>query len=91
MLFRSKHSLSLTLISTTDVAFNCTNSRSGAYKKKEGVALYIGPGAPGAQSETQLPFADAARLTASYTLMPTAETKGKYGPIIQEWDLRLVR
>lgn len=88
---RKKHSLSLTLISTTDVAFNCVNSRSGAYKKKEEVTLYIGTGAPGAQSETQLPFADAARLTASYTLMPTAETKGKYGPIIQEWDLRLVR
>ena len=63
------------------------NSRSGAYKKKEGIALYIGTGGPGVQ--TMLPFSDAARLTENYTLMPTADTKGKYGPIVQEWDLRL--
>jgi hypothetical protein len=37
------------------------------------------------------PFADAARLNAKYTLMPTAETKGQYGPIVQEWDLRWAR
>lgn len=85
-----KHALSLTLLSTKDIAFNCMHSRSGAYKKKQGVALYIGTGAPGMHYETQLPFSDAARLNASYTLMPTADTKGQYGPIIQEWDLRLV-
>ena len=33
---------------------------------------------------------DPARLAASYTLMPTAATKNT-GPIVQEWDLRLVR
>ncbi len=82
-----KYALSLTLLSTREVAFNCMHSRSGAYKKKQGVALYIGTGAPGVQ--TMLPFSDAARLTANYTLMPTAETKGQYGPIIQEWDLQL--
>ena len=38
-----------------------------------------------------MPFTDASRLMAKYTLMPTAETKGKYGPIIQEWDLKLAR
>ena len=82
-----KYSLSLTLLSTREIAFNCMHSRSGAYKKKGGVALYIGTGAPGVQ--TMLPFSDAARLTANYTLMPTAETKGQYGPIVQEWDLQL--
>lgn len=86
-----KHALSITLLSTKEVAFNCMHSRSGAYKKKEGVALYIGTGVPGMHYETQLPFSDAARLNASYTLMPTADTKGQYGPIIQEWDLRLAR
>jgi hypothetical protein len=86
-----KHALSLTLLATKEVAFNCVNSRSGPYKKKQGIALYIGTGAPGAQSETQLPFTDPARLAASYTLMPTAATKQKYGPIMQEWDLRLLR
>lgn len=85
-----KHALSLTLLSTKDIALNCMHSRSGAYKKKQGVALYIGTGAPGMHYETQLPFSDAARLNASYTLMPTADTKGQNGPIIQKWDLRLV-
>lgn len=86
-----KHALSITLLSTKDVAFNCMHSRSGAYKKKQGVSLYIGTGTPGMQYETQLPFSDAARLNASYTLMPTADTKGQLGPIIQERDLRLAR
>ncbi len=84
-----KHALSLTLLSTKEVAFNCMHSRSGAYKKKEGIALYIGTGAPGMHYETQLPFADAARLAANYTLISTNETKGQYGPIMQEWDLQL--
>ncbi len=88
---KKKHELSLTLLSTQDVAFNCVHSRSGAYKKKQGVALYIGTGAPGMQGMAPQPFADAARLSAKYTLMPTAETKGQYGPIVQEWDLRWVR
>ena len=88
---KKKHALSLTLLSTGDVAFNCVNSRSGPYKKKQGVTLYIGTGAPGRQGMTPLPFSDIARLIAKYSLMPTAETKGKYGPIVQEWDFRLTR
>ena len=56
-----------------------------------GVSLYIGTGAPGAQGLSPQPLSDAARLSAKYTLMPTAETKAKYGPIVQEWDLRLAR
>ena len=90
-LAKKKHALSLTLLSTQEVAFNCVHSRSGAFKKKQGIALYIGTGAPGMQSLTPLPFSDAGRLSAKYTLMPTAETKGQYGPIVQEWDLRLAR
>jgi hypothetical protein len=78
-------------LSTKEVAFNCTHSRSGPYKKKGGVALTLGTGSPGMQWETELPFSDAARLTAKYTLMPTAATKDKYGPIIQEWDLQAAR
>jgi len=83
------HALSITLLSTEDVAFDCENSRSGSYQKKEGVILYIGTGSPGMQFENPLPFTDAAHLIANYTLMPTPETKGKYGPIIQEWNLQL--
>jgi hypothetical protein len=85
-----KHALSLTLLATKEVAFNCVHSRSGPYKKKQGIALYIGTGAPGAHYETQLPFTDPARLSATYTLMPTAATK-QHGPIVQEWDLRLTK
>lgn len=88
---KKRHELSLTLLSTQDVAFNCVHSRSGAYKEKHGIALYMGTGAPGAQGMASMPFTDAGRLSAKYTLMPTAETKGRYGPIVQEWDLRLVR
>ncbi|MDD2917832.1 hypothetical protein [Rhodoferax sp.] len=88
---KKRHELSLTLLSVQDVAFNCVHSQSGAHKKKQGIALYMGTGAPGAQGKAPMPFIDPARLTAKYTLMPTAETKGKYGPIVQEWDLRLVR
>lgn len=90
-LSKKNHELSLTLLSTQDVAFNCVHSQSGAYKKKQGIMLYLGTGAPGAQGKAPMPFTDAARLMAKYTLMPTAETKGKYGPIIQEWDLKLAR
>ena len=85
-----KHTLSITLLSTKDIAFNCMHSRSGAYKKKQGVTLYIGTGPPGMQDATPLPFSDAARLIAKYTLMPTAATR-EHGPIMQEWDLRLIQ
>ena len=69
-----KHTLSLTLVSTTDVAFNCKHSLSGPYKSKKGIALTLGTGAPGMQSETPLPFSDPSHLTAKYTLMPKAKT-----------------
>ena len=88
---KRRHELSLTLLSTQDVAFNCVHSHSGAYKKSQGITLYMGTGAPGAQGKAPIPFTDSARLTAKYTLMPTTETKGRYGPIVQEWDLRLTR
>ena len=88
---KKKHALSLTLLTTKDLAFNCKHSRSGPYKTKQGVALYVGTGFPGMHYETQLPFSDAARLNAKYTLMPNAQTKGQTGPIVQEWDLKLER
>jgi hypothetical protein len=55
-----------------------------------GIALAMGTGAPGVHYETQLPFADAGSLSAKYTLMPTEETKGQHGPIVQVWDLKRV-
>ncbi|MES2581132.1 MAG: hypothetical protein V4627_00320 [Pseudomonadota bacterium] len=89
-LAKKNHALSITLMSLQDVAFNCVHSRTGAYKKKQGVGLYIGTGFPGGQALNPLPLTDPAHLAAKYTLMPTADTKGQ-GPIVQEWDLRLAR
>jgi len=86
-----KHALSLTLVSTRELAFNCKHSRSGAYKHKGGIALNMGTGVPGMHYETQLPFSDAGHLAAKHTLMPNAQTKGQTGPIVQEWDLVLAR
>jgi hypothetical protein len=89
---KKRHSMSLVLLSAGpggDLAFNCTHSRSGPYKKKGGIALVMGTGPPGMQYETQLPFSDASLLAAKYTMMPTAETRGQYGPIVQQWELKL--
>lgn len=89
---KKKHTMSLVLLSAGaggELAFNCTHSRSGPYKKKGGVAFTLGTGAPGRQDETQLPFTDAAHLTAKHTMMPMAETQGQYGPIVQQWELKL--
>lgn len=85
------HMLSVTFLSTETLAFNCVHSRSGPYQKDEGIVLSGGTGLPGMQWEHPLPFSDPARLSAKYTLMPTADTKDEYGPIVQEWDLRLTR
>jgi hypothetical protein len=87
---QKKHALSLTLLSTRQVTLSCVHSRSGAYKQKVGIALYMGTGVPGTHYETQLPFADAGRLAAKYTLMPSADRQGG-GPIVQQWDLQLAR
>lgn len=87
-----KYQLSLTLLSSKDdVAFNCVSSRTGPYKKKQGISLYVGTGPLSALYKSPQPFSDAARLVAKFTLAPTAELKGELGPITQEWDLRLVR
>ncbi len=83
-----KHALSISLLSITELAFNCKHSRSGPYKTKKGVALTLGTGAPGKQFETQLPMVDALHLTAKFTLMPATEIKMEYGPIHQVWDLK---
>ena len=89
---KKKHAFSLTFSSAPDaITLNCTNSRTGPYKKKQGMGLYAGTDVPGMHYETQLGFKDAAQLTAKHTIMPNAETKAQIGPIVQEWDLKLVR
>lgn len=82
------HMLSLTLLGTSEVEFDCVHSHSGPYKRKKSLVLYVGTGTPGMQFEHPIAFTDAAHLTANYTLVTNpAETNA--GPINQEWDLQL--
>ena len=86
---KKRHSMSLVLLGMKDVAFNCVHSRSGASKEKGGVGFALGTGVPGSQDETQLPFTDAAQLSAKYTLVPAGGYEKQYGPVVQEWNLKL--
>lgn len=85
------HSMFIALVSTKPIPLNCTNSRSGPYKKDQNVSLFFGTNEPDVQPWKELPFADAARLTAKYKLMPVSHMKGRNGPLDQEWDLKLTR
>ena len=82
------YALSVTLLSLEDIEFDCKNSRSGAYKKKEGISLYAGTGAPGMQFENPQPLTDPAHLAGKFTLNLKEAASANYGPIIQEWNLR---
>ncbi len=87
--YRAKtHSMSIVLLSTKTVPLNCTHSRTGPYKKDQGVSLVIGTTVMG-EPFKELPFADPARLAATYKLVPPADTG--FGPIDMVWDLRLTR
>jgi hypothetical protein len=87
--YRAKtHSMSIALVSTRTIPLKCTHTRTGPYKKDLVVSLVIGTTVMGDPFK-ELPFADAARLTATYRLVPPAETN--FGPIDMVWDLRLSR
>jgi hypothetical protein len=85
---KKTHAMSVTLASRKDLPFNCVHSRSGPHKRKLGIALTMGTGAPGAHFEKQLPFAEPAHLAAKYILVPPAGA-GVSSPISQAWDLKL--
>jgi hypothetical protein len=87
--YRAKtHSMSIALVSTKTIPLKCTHTRTGPYKKDMAVSLVIGSTVMG-EPFKELPFADLARLTATYKLVPPAETG--FGPIDMVWDLRLAR
>jgi hypothetical protein len=86
-----KYAMSIVLLSTRALAFNCVHSRSGPFKKQMGVALTLGTGAPGMQGSNPLPFSDPAILVGKFTLVPPPANQREHGPIVQEWDLRLAR
>lgn len=85
---KKTHAMSVTLVSRQDLPFNCIHSRSGAHKRKLGIALTMGTGAPGAHFEKQLPFSDPAHLAARHTLVPPADADAS-SPISQAWELKL--
>lgn len=87
----NKHSMFIALVSTRPIPLKCVNSRSGPYKKEELVSLFFGTSEPDVLPWKELPFADPARLTANYKLVPVSQMKGRYGPVEQEWDLKLTR
>lgn len=87
--YRAKtHSMSIALVSTKTIPLKCAHSRTGPYKKDMAVSLVIGTTVMG-EPFKELPFADPARLAATYKLVPPAETN--FGPIDMVWDLRLSR
>lgn len=85
------HSMFVALVSTKPIPLKCMNSRSGAYKKSELVSLFFGTNEPDVLPYKELPFTDAARLAAKYTLVPVSQMKGRYLPVDMEWDFRLTR
>lgn len=88
---RLMHDFSVTVLTLEDAELDCVHSRSGPYKHRRGFAFTIGTGVPGSQYENPQSFADASRLTAQFTLDPTAYTQGQFGPIVQHWDFRRKR
>lgn len=86
-----KYSMYFALAAIKPIPLKCVNSRSGPYKKEEPVSLFFGTSEPDVVPWKVLPFADAARLTAKYKLVPVSFMKERYGPVDLEWDLRLQR
>ena len=80
------HSGYISTVTTEPVPMNCVNSRSGPYKHAEPLNFFFGTNEPDVVPYTELPFADAARLTAKFTLVPKSAMKGKFGPQTQEWE-----
>jgi hypothetical protein len=86
-----KHAMFVALVALKPIPLNCVNSRSGAYKEKGMAGLFFGTSEPELIPANALPFADPARLTAKFKLMPAASMKGRYSPVDMEWDLKLTK
>lgn len=90
--YRAKtHSMFVALVARKTIPLQCVNSRSGPYKKDQLVSLFFGTSEPDVQPWKELPYKDAAQLSATFKLVPVSHMKGRNGPLDQQWDLRLVR
>lgn len=85
------YSMFIALVARKPIPLKCVNSRSGPYKKEQLVSLFFGTSEPDLLPGKELPFADPARLTASFKLVPVSQMKGRNGPTDMEWDFKLSR
>jgi len=86
---KKTHSGYISTVTTKPVPMNCVNSRSGPYKHSEPLNFFFGTNEPDVMPYKELPFTDAARLAAKYTLVPQSAMKGRFGPQSQEWEFLL--
>jgi hypothetical protein len=90
--FRKKtHSMFIALVSLKPIPLKCVNSRSGPNRQTTTVSLFFGTSEPDVLPWKELPFADPARLSAKYKLVPVSQMKGRYAPVEMAWDLQLTR
>lgn len=80
----------IALIATKPVKVDCVHSRSGAFRKDHLVGMAMGTHEVGI-AETELPYADPARLAAKHSMVPGPGMKSKAAKVEQEWDLQLKR
>lgn len=83
------YSTYVALVSTEPVPLSCVNSRTGAYRRSEGMTFFFGTNEPSAIPYTELPFTDAARIVGRHTLVPEYEMKDTHLPQAQEWQFVL--
>ena len=80
----------IALIATKSVKVDCVHSGSGAFKRDHLVGMAMGTHEIG-MAETELPYADPARLAAKHSMVPGSGMKSKAAKVEQEWDLQLKR
>ena len=86
---KKNYSMSLSLTSLKPISLSCSSTRQKSFKKTQGIAMALGTGAPGMQSNSPQPLSDPARLAGKFTIDAAAASGGSFGPVVQEWDLKL--
>jgi hypothetical protein len=86
---KKNYAMSLVLTSTKDITLACSSTRQKSFRKTQGIAIALGTGAPGMQGQKPQALTDPARLAAKFTMDAAAASAGEFGPVVQEWDLRL--
>lgn len=85
---KKSYSMFVSLAPTEEVRLKCVNSRTGPYNTTGSPGVFFGTNELDV-TNIELPFTDAARITAQHTLVPQSGMKGRYLPQQQEWELVL--